>query len=133
MSHVLEAELEKLNVPVFVYDYPASQAQLAKVVKDKNSNDVAARFELYVGGLELANGYDELLDANELQQRFEEDNQQRCRQGKAEMPIDKNLLAAMDHGLPECSGVALGIDRLMMLAMKSQTIQAVQSFGFEQA
>jgi len=133
MTHVIEFELEKLNVPVFVYDYPASQAQLAKVVKDNNGNAISARFELYVGGLELANGYDELLDANELQQRFEKDNQQRRSQGKSEMPIDKNLLAAMDYGLPECSGVALGIDRLIMLAMNKQTIQAVLSFGFEQS
>lgn len=133
MSEVIEPQLEKLLKPVFVYDYPASQAQLAKIVQDKDGHDVATRFELYAGGMELANGYDELLDGQELRQRFENDNQQRHSQGKPEMPIDENLLTAMAHGLAECSGVALGLDRLMMIAMDKQAISKVQSFSFDRA
>jgi len=120
-------------MPLFIYDFPASQAQLAKIITDTNGNKVAARFELYAGGMELANGYDELLDPDELQQRFEHDNQHRQQQGKLQMPIDQNLLAAMQSGLPPCTGVALGLDRLIMLATNSQNIQAAQSFYFERA
>ena len=133
MSHVIEPRLAAMNLPVFIYDFPASQAQLAKVIKDRDGNDVADRFELYIDGVEIANGYNELLDADELRQRFEKDNYQRRQQNKPEIPIDENLLAAMKSGLPECSGVALGLDRLIMLASNSQQIQAVQSFCFERA
>ena len=98
MSQVIEPELASLKKPVFIYDFPASQAQLAKVKLDNDGEQVAARFELYAGGLEVANGYDELLDAKELRKRFEYDNQQRLKLGKAEMPIDEKLLAAMEFG-----------------------------------
>lgn len=131
MSHVIEPRLSAMNMPVFVYDFPASQAQLAKIKTDKSGNDVADRFELYIDGVEIANGYNELLDADELRQRFESDNQQRKTQNKPEISLDENLLAAMQSGLPQCSGVALGLDRLMILAMKKQAISEVQSFGFE--
>ncbi|MDF1587811.1 MAG: EF-P lysine aminoacylase EpmA [Gammaproteobacteria bacterium] len=131
MSHVIEPKLADLNMPLFIYDFPASQAQLAKVIQDNAGNDVAARFELYIDGIELANGYDEVLDANELQRRFESDNQQRKTLGLDQMPMDGHLLAAMSSGLPSCTGVALGIDRLMMLAMNKIQIADVQSFSFE--
>ncbi|MBE0438696.1 MAG: EF-P lysine aminoacylase GenX [Gammaproteobacteria bacterium] len=131
MSHVIEPKLADLNMPLFIYDFPASQAQLAKVIQDNAGNDVAARFELYIDGVELANGYDELLDANELQRRFESDNQQRKTLGLDQMPIDVNLLAAMISGLPNCTGVAVGMDRLMMLALDKRQIVDVQSFSFE--
>ncbi len=131
MSHVVEPKLAAMNWPLFVYDFPASQAQLAKIRKDESGNDVADRFELYIQGVELANGYNELLDADELRQRFEYDNQQRQQQNKPEILLDENLLAAMTSGLPECSGVALGLDRLMMLAMNKQEINQVNSFSFE--
>ncbi len=98
MSQVIEPELASLKKPVFIYNFPASQAQLAKVKLDNDGEQVAARFELYAGGLEVANGYDELLDAKELRKRFEYDNQQRLKLGKAEMPIDEKLLAAMEFG-----------------------------------
>ena len=133
MSHVIEPRLAAMKLPVFVYDFPASQAQLAKVKKDESGNDVADRFELYIDGVEIANGYNELLDADELRRRFESDNRQRRSQGKPEMPVDQQLLAAMQHGLPLCTGVALGIDRLMMLDMNKQHIKSVLSFGFERA
>ncbi len=133
MSQVVEPELAKLETPVMIYDFPAEQAQLAKLVSDKAGNQVAARFELYAGGMELANGYDELQDADELLARFEADNQQRQAVGKPTMPIDKNLLAAMQYGLPGCSGVALGLDRLMMLITGVQTISDVIAFDIERA
>jgi elongation factor P--(R)-beta-lysine ligase len=130
MSHVIEPKLAKLNSPVFIYNFPASQSQLAKITQDEKGHDVAKRFELYAGGMELANGYDELLDADELRHRFEQDNQQRKHQNKPEMLIDENLLAAMKAGLPQCTGVALGLDRLMMLVADNDNVTGVQSFGF---
>ncbi|MDH5357595.1 MAG: EF-P lysine aminoacylase EpmA [Gammaproteobacteria bacterium] len=133
MSHVVEPRLAAMKFPVFIYDFPASQAQLAKVKKDESGNDVAERFELYIDGVEIANGYNELLDVDELRRRFNNDNQQRRSQGKPEMPIDQHLLAAMQHGLPPCSGVALGLDRLMMLAINKSSIQKVLSFDYERA
>ena len=133
MSHVIEPRLAAMNLAVFIYDFPASQAQLAKIKKDEAGNSVADRFELYIAGVEIANGYNELLDANELQQRFTEDNKQRQVQAKPEMPIDNNLLAAMTSGMPECSGVALGFDRIVMLALNKQDLRSVQSFTFNDA
>ena len=130
MSQVIEPELASLKKPVFIYNFPSSQAQLAKVKLDNAGEEVAARFELYAGGLELANGYDELLDAKELRKRFEYDNQQRLKLGKAEMPIDEKLLTAMESGLPPCTGVALGLDRLLMLAMNKKSIDCVQNLPF---
>lgn len=131
MSHVIEPRLAAMNLAVFIYDFPASQAQLAKIKKDEAGNNVADRFELYIAGVEIANGYNELLDADELQRRFTEDNKQRQDQSMAEMPMDNNLLAAMKAGMPECSGVALGFDRIVMLALNKQDIRAVQSFTFD--
>ncbi|MBL1320162.1 MAG: EF-P lysine aminoacylase GenX [Methylophaga sp.] len=130
ISYVVEPKLASLNLPLFIYDFPASQAQLAKIKYDQQGNAVADRFELYIDGVEIANGYNELLDTDELRQRFATDNQQRKQQGKIQIPIDENLLAAMQSGLPECSGVAVGFDRLMMLVLGKTSINAVQSFGF---
>jgi len=129
MSQIIEPKLAELNAPVFIYDFPASQSQLAKVKNDENGNPVAKRFELYAGGMELANGYDELLDADELEKRFMADNMLRQQHSKAIMPIDQNLLAAMRAGLPQCTGVALGVDRLMMLVSQQTTISSVQSLA----
>jgi len=127
MTHVIEPALPK-NCPVFVYDFPVSQASLARI-----RDNVAERFELYINGLELANGFHELTDANEQQQRFEEDNQHRQQQGKEQVAIDENLLAALKEGLPDCSGVALGVDRLLMLATGVERIEQVLSFSFERS
>lgn len=133
MSEVIEPQLAELAAPVFVVDYPASQAQLAKLNQNEQGRQVAARFELYAGGMELANGYDELCDAAELEQRFNNDNQQRLANGQSMMPVDQRLLAAMQAGLPECSGVALGLDRLMLLISQAEHIQQVKSFSFEKS
>jgi len=133
MSHVIEPRLAAMNLAVFIYDFPASQAQLAKIKKDEAGNNVADRFELYIEGVEIANGYNELLDADELHRRFTEDNKQRQDQAMLEMPMDNNLLAAMKSGMPHCSGVALGFDRLAMLALNKHGIGTVQSFTFDRA
>lgn len=130
MSEIIEPQLAQSEVPVIVYDFPASQAQLAKVYRNTDGVEVAARFEVYAGGLELANGYDECRDADELRSRFEQDNLKRRQQGKPVMPVDHNLLAAISAGMPACTGVALGLDRLLMLMQKTSHLQHVQSFGF---
>jgi lysyl-tRNA synthetase class 2 len=127
MSQLIEPKLVELGVPVFIYDFPASQAQLAKIMDDEQGNQVAKRFELYASGMELANGYDELLDADELAKRFAADNISRQHQNKPMVPVDENLLTAMRAGLPQCTGVALGLDRLMMLISKKKHISTVQS------
>lgn len=133
MSAVIEPHLARLNVPVIVYDFPPEQAQLACLREDESGNPVAARFELYAGGMELANGYDELRDAGELRQRFERDNVRRVQAGRAQMPLDEHLLSAMTAGLPSCSGVALGIDRLLMLVTGRQSLQEVVAFAFDRS
>ena len=97
--------------PVFVYDFPAQSASLASI----NEQGRAERFELYIGGLELANGYQELTDASEHRRRFKADNETRERLGKQPLEADTSLIEALGRGLPECTGVALGIDRLLML------------------
>jgi lysyl-tRNA synthetase class 2 len=128
MSHLIEPKLVDSGM-CFVYDYPASQAALAKVVS-AGDVDVGQRFELYVDGLEVANGYCELTDPVEQARRFEQDNQKRCTRGLEEMPIDRLLLAAMEHGLPPCSGVAVGLDRLIMLATGNNDIRSVLPFNW---
>lgn len=133
MSEVIEPQLKALNKPVMVTEFPASQAQLAKTERNQDGHWVARRFELYAGGMELANGYDELCDATELRKRFEQDNQLRRHRGKPQIPIDENLLSAMQTGLPQCSGVALGLDRFMMLQMNVEQISQVQSIPFTES
>ncbi|MDO6763535.1 elongation factor P--(R)-beta-lysine ligase [Agarivorans sp. 1_MG-2023] len=117
--------------PCFVYHFPASQAALAKI--SATDPQVAERFELYFKGVELANGFHELTDAEEQAQRFAKDQQVREQYGLAPAQIDKRFLAALAAGLPECAGVALGIDRLLMLALETDNIQQVQSFSIERA
>lgn len=113
----------------FLYDYPASQASLARL--DKDDSRKANRFELFYGELELANGFYELTDVDEQANRFENDNVVRQQRGQKEMPVDDCLLDALRSGLPECSGVAIGIDRLVMLMTGSEHINEVISFGDE--
>jgi lysyl-tRNA synthetase class 2 len=119
------------KVPVFVYDFPASQAALAKI--NKADPRVADRFEVYFKGIELANGFHELDDAQEQLARFEQDNSKRESMGLPNQPIDFNLIAALESGLPSCAGVALGIDRLIMLATDSKHIDDVTAFTFPRA
>jgi elongation factor P--(R)-beta-lysine ligase len=112
----------------FIYDYPASQAALAKV-----HGEVASRFEAYLDGIELANGFHELADAREQCSRFERDLAERNRRGLPAVPLDARFLAALEHGLPECAGVALGFDRLVMCAVGARHIDEVLAFPFERA
>jgi lysyl-tRNA synthetase class 2 len=111
-----------------VVDYPASQCALARI-RDL-ATPVAERFELYLGPLELANGYHELADASEHQDRFERDAQVRAARGADRMPLDRRLLAALDDGLPACAGVALGVDRLLMAMLGTDRIADVLAFEF---
>ena len=128
MTHVVEPLLSKESVPVAVYGFPASQAALAKVNKG-----VAERFEIYVQGVELANGFHELTDASAQAARFQQDLAIRRRQSLEEPAPDEYLLQALNHGLPPCSGVALGIDRLLTLALKLPSISQTLAFNFERA
>jgi lysyl-tRNA synthetase class 2 len=129
MSHVLEPQLGRGTL-CFIYDYPASQAALSRIVPAADAS-VGQRFELYVEGVELANGYCELTDAAEQRQRFERDNALRLTRGQSERPVDEYLLAALEHGLPNCSGVALGIDRLLMLVTGASNIKDVLAFDWQ--
>lgn len=112
----------------FLTDYPASQAALAELWTDEQGNRWAHRFELYVEGVELCNGYQELTAGHEQAQRFADDLQLRERMEKRQPKIDQNFLAALDAGLPSCSGVALGLDRLFMLALGKTEIAEVILF-----
>jgi len=114
-------------MPVFLTDFPPEMASLAKTRIDDDGELVAARFELYIEGLELANAYDELIDAEVLRDRFEADNAERESLGIHVMPIDEYLLAALPN-MPECSGIALGIDRLLMIATQKMKLEQVVTF-----
>lgn len=116
----------------FVYDYPASQAALSKIVT-VDGFEVGQRFELYIDGVELANGYHELTDASEQRARFVADNERRLAREQELRPVDELLLAALDAGLPECSGVALGVDRLLMLATGERDIRRVLAFDWSRS
>ena len=130
MTHVVEPALPR-DCPVFICDYPASQAALARIRQD--DPPVAERFELYIYGMELANGFHELTDAQEQRQRFEADNRARQAAGLDPMPIDAQFLAALEVGLPACAGVALGFDRLVMLATGAKSISEVLAFDADRA
>jgi lysyl-tRNA synthetase class 2 len=111
-----------------VYAFPASQAALAQIVEGDDRVPAAARFELFVQGMELANGYFELTDADEQLRRFEADQGQREALCVPALPIDLPLVDALRAGLPSCAGVALGVDRLVMLALGASTIAEVIAF-----
>ena len=113
---------------VFVHDYPECLCALAQLGVDEQGVTVARRFEVFLERTELANGYFELLDADEQRRRFSEDNRQRKALGKPEIPVDEKLLAALNAGLPSCAGVALGIDRLLMHLVGAQHIEDVIAF-----
>ena len=124
-SELIETKIG-INAPCFIYDFPRSQASLAKISRDDER--VAERFECYYRGVELANGFNELTDVDIQRARFEQDNVKRVLTNKPKRPVDERFLMALKSGLPQCSGVALGIDRLLMLAMKEGHIEQVQSF-----
>ena len=129
-SYVIEPKIGN-EKPCFIYDFPASQAALAKL--SSADERVAERFEVYYQGAELANGFHELSAAKEQRERFETDNEKRKETGLPAKPIDENFLSALDAGLPPCSGVALGIDRLLMLKTNASHIQEVINFTVSRA
>jgi lysyl-tRNA synthetase class 2 len=112
----------------FIVDYPPKRAALAKIRKNSKGQEVACRFELYINGIELCNGYEELTDADEQRKRFLEDTEKRKKIGKPIPKIDENFLVALEKGMPECSGAALGLDRLYMLALGKDNIGEVLLF-----
>lgn len=116
----------------FLCDYPPSQAALSRV-RASGEVPVAERFELYIDGIELANGFGELIDVREQRARFLADLEIRRAQGRPEPPIDASLLDALDHGIPECAGVALGLDRLLMIATGAEHIDVVLAFAVERS
>lgn len=130
LTHLIEPELGRGRL-TFVYDYPASQASLARL--QDGDPAVAQRFELYMAGMEIANGFYELTDAQEQRRRFEADRAVRQQEGQTEMPLDEYLLVALEAGLPDCSGVALGIDRLLMCLTGASHIREVLAFPLERA
>ncbi|WP_133512736.1 EF-P lysine aminoacylase EpmA [Candidatus Thiosymbion oneisti] len=115
----------------FVYDYPPSQATLARIRRD--AEPVAERFELYLGGMELANGFQELTDPGEQRRRFDADLQERSARGLDRLPLDEAFLAALEAGMPAAAGVALGLDRLLMVATGSTHIDQTLAFPVERA
>ncbi|NGP52913.1 EF-P lysine aminoacylase EpmA [Thioalkalivibrio sp. XN8] len=117
--------------PTFIHEFPASHAALARV--RPGDPPVAERFELFLGGMELANGFHELTDAAEQRSRFSADLAARTARGLAAPPVDGRLLAALEHGLPACAGVALGFDRLVMLLAGADDIRTVLAFGWGDA
>ena len=114
----------------FIYDYPASQCALARLRKNEDDIPVASRFELFYGDIELANGFHELTVASEQRQRFEGENKIRIEDSKSTVAIDEHLLEALENGLPDCSGVALGLDRLLMVLVGGASIDEVLSFSW---
>lgn len=130
LSFIVQPQLPKDRL-VFITGFPAAQASLARL--DTQDPKAARRFEVFMAGLELANGFEELTDYTEQQQRIEDEQWQRRAQGLPCLPVDDRFLAALQAGLPSCSGVALGVDRLVMLATGAQHIAEVISFDFQRA
>jgi lysyl-tRNA synthetase class 2 len=130
MTHRIQPALPP-DAITSVHDYPATQCALARV--RGGDPPVAERFELYLGPLELANGYHELVDADEQRARFDRDARVRDGRGAREVPVDEALLHALSHGLPACAGVALGVDRLLMAMLGTGRIGDVLAFDFSRA
>jgi lysyl-tRNA synthetase class 2 len=128
MSHIVEPHLGKESIPVAVFDFPISQAALAKV-----KNGVAERFEVYYQGVELANGFHELTDPKAQAQRFAQDQYTRLKKNLFIPEADEYLIQALESGIPPCSGVALGIDRILALVLNQPAIAQVMSFDFGRA
>ncbi|OGT39744.1 MAG: EF-P lysine aminoacylase GenX [Gammaproteobacteria bacterium RIFCSPHIGHO2_12_FULL_36_30] len=127
LSHLIEPEMG-IKKPLFLYDFPKTQAALAKI-----NGEVAERFELYINGSEIANGFHELTDAIEQQKRFEKNQGDRKNNQQTIPEIDHYFIDALKLGLPNCAGVAIGVDRLLMYYAKINNIQDVISFSFDRA
>jgi len=130
LSHVIQQNLPRDTITM-IFDFPASQSALARIRPDEPP--VAERFELFLGGIELANGYQELTDAMEQRARFENENRKRVASGLDPAVLDEHLLAALAHGLPQCAGVALGVDRLLMTCLGHPSIEQVLAFPADRA
>lgn len=130
LSHVIEPELG-FKAPLFIYDFPAAQAALARI----NASDprVAERFEVYIQGFELANGFHELTDAQQQRQRFQAQQAQRQKLKRTAVAIDQRFISALAHGLPACAGVAVGLDRLLMILADTKNIDDVLTFPWQRA
>ena len=126
MSHQIEPALPH-NTLIFIDQFPASQAALAKLTQDEQGVLVAQRFEVFFNGMELANGYQELTDAQQQLQRFQHELQ------GTDRPHDAHLIAALEHGLPDCAGVALGLDRVLLHLLEAKDIAQVVSFDWSRA
>ncbi|MBQ5790471.1 MAG: hypothetical protein IIW01_09290, partial [Thermoguttaceae bacterium] len=134
-AEVVQPELG-VDAATVVYDYPASQSQLAKTRQEFDNErqkafDVTERFELFVDGIELANGYHELLDASVLRTRIEATSEERRRDGSGELPRESRLLQAMEAGLPACSGCALGVDRFFAVLIGAKSLDETLAFPIE--
>lgn len=133
MAEAIEPHLG-IERPHFVYDFPLELKALARVRKGADGEpDVAERFEVFFQGMELANGYHELTDASEQRERFLADLESRRALGRPEVSLDERMIAALERGLPPCAGVALGFDRLVMIAANAASIRCVSSFSFDRA
>jgi elongation factor P--(R)-beta-lysine ligase len=130
MGLIVGPQLGRGN-PCFICDYPASQAALARLKPGEPR--VAARFELYLDGLELANGFHELVQPQEQRSRFVQDLALRRERGQVQPPLDENLLAALESGMPDCAGVALGFDRLVAIALGAKQLADAMSFNIDNA
>tara|TARA_B110000858_G_scaffold89711_2_gene103754 strand:- start:19192 stop:20148 length:957 start_codon:yes stop_codon:yes gene_type:complete len=128
LSNSIEPELPPYCI---IYDYPKEQAALATLAEDEHGVVVAKRFEFFAQGMELANGYFELSDPAEQRARFEADNATRKKKGLQTHAIDEKLISALENGLPSCSGVAVGVDRFLMLLLNAKNIGEVISFDSE--
>ena len=131
MSHCIEPGISDWGV-VFITDFPPSQVAMARSITVSDA-DVAARFECYVHGKELANGYWEQIDADAVSAQLQAENKRRQQRGLSPRPIDERLLAAHRHGLPECAGVALGVDRLLAVKLGVDNLGEMISFGWDSA
>lgn len=130
MGRFIEPELGR-NQPVFIYDFPAAQASLSRL--HKTDPRLSTRFEVYYKGVELGNGFYELSDATAQRRRFQEINIRRKQLGKSQLEMDETFLAALEEGMPDCAGVAMGLDRLLMLAMAGKEIKTVMAFPWNNA
>jgi lysyl-tRNA synthetase class 2 len=131
MSHLVEPRLPSSGV--FITEFPASKASLAKIRPNQHGQLIAQRAELYIAGKEIANAYQELVDAAEQAERIKADQRYRQDNGLATIPVPQSLISALQNGFPESAGVALGVDRLLMVLLNTDQIRDVISFPFEQA
>lgn len=129
-SHKVQPVLANQSITT-VYGYPAIQSSLARINQENPAT--VDRFEVFINGIEIGNGFYELSDAMEQEKRFDRENESRIRQGKQQINKDPLFLAALENGLPDCSGIAIGLDRLLMVLAKKPTLQEIMAFSFDRA